>query len=128
MSRRREIILYIFFGGVAFLLNVALFMLFSSFMNVLVSNVLCWIMCVAVQFVTHKFFVFMVKADSMKELFIEIVMFFGGRVITLIVEELILAIFITWLHFNALVIKLFAMVVIIILNYIVSKRFVFNGG
>ena len=39
---------------------------------------------------------------------------------------LILLIFITWLGFNKMVIKVIAQVVIVILNYVVSKLFVFR--
>ena len=31
--------------------------------------------------------------------------FFGGRVVTLVIEEIILLVFITWLGFNSMVVK-----------------------
>ena len=40
--------------------------------------------------------------------------FFGGRLFTLIVEEAILAVFITWLGFNSMAVKLVAQVVVIV--------------
>lgn len=130
MSRRREILLYVFFGGVAFVLNVGLFALFHGFMSIdaLVSNVMCWVICVAMQFVTHKYFVFEAKSPSRREFFREVASFFGGRVLTLVVEELLLLIFITWLRLHSLTVKIVANVVVIVLNYIISKRIVFNGG
>lgn len=51
---------------------------------------------------------------------------FGGRLFTLIVEEAILAVFITWLGFNSMAVKLVAQVVVIVLNYVISKLIVFK--
>ena len=51
---------------------------------------------------------------------------FGGRVFTLAVEELILFVFITLLGMNAIVIKVIGQVVVTVLNYVVSKLFVFK--
>ena len=52
--------------------------------------------------------------------------FTGGRVITLILEEIILAVFITWLSWNSLTVKLVAQIIVIVLNYIISKLVVFR--
>ena len=57
----------------------------------------------------------------------EIAKFFGGRLATLGVEELILFVFISLLHGNSMIVKLIAQVVIVILNYIISKIFVFEN-
>ena len=45
---------------------------------------------------------------------------------TLAVEEAIILIFVTWLGFNSMVIKMVAQVVVIVLNYVISKKIVFN--
>ena len=62
----------------------------------------------------------------MHELFIEAFHFFTGRLFTLIVEEAILLIFISELHFNSIVVKVVAQVVVVVLNYIISKLIVFR--
>ena len=54
--------------------------------------------------------------------------FFAGRLATLGVEEAILLIFITWLSFNSMVVKVIAQIVVILLNYVISKLFVFKGN
>ena len=56
----------------------------------------------------------------------QILGFFGGRVFTLIVEEMLLAIFITWMGCNAIAVKLVAQIIVIILNYVISKVLVFK--
>ena len=56
----------------------------------------------------------------------QIASFFGGRAFTLVVEEAILAIFITWLRFDSMIVKVSAQVIVIILNYVISKLIVFR--
>ena len=46
--------------------------------------------------------------------------------VTLVIEEIILLVFITWLGFNSMVVKVIAQVIVIVLNYIISKFFVFS--
>ena len=45
--------------------------------------------------------------------------------VTLVIEEIILLVFITWLGFNSMVVKVIAQVIVIVLNYVISKFFVF---
>jgi putative flippase GtrA len=52
--------------------------------------------------------------------------FFGGRLFTLLVEEVILAVFVTWLQWDSMIVKLAAQVIVIVLNYLISKLFVFK--
>ena len=54
------------------------------------------------------------------------VSFISGRIITLFIEELILAMFIYRFGFNLIIIKIIAQIIVIILNYIISKTVVFK--
>ena len=54
--------------------------------------------------------------------------FFAGRLVTLLIEEVILFIFITWLGLPSMVVKIMAQIIVIVLNYIISKLFVFKGN
>jgi len=127
-QRYKEMLLYLFFGGVTFVLNLVMFSLLHNRvgLNELVANVICWVICVLVQFFTNRKWVFNSTAASASSLIYQMGSFFGGRVFTLIVEEIILAVFITWLHFNSMLIKIVAQVVVILLNYIISKYLVFS--
>ena len=127
-KKNKEILLYVFFGGFAVLLNIGLFQFFHEVLNIneLISNAISWVLCVLFQYWTNSTWVFDGKAENRKALLGQMVSFFGGRIFTLVVEELILAIFITWLGFNPLIIKTIAQIIIIILNYIISKKIVFK--
>lgn len=123
-EKNREILLYLFFGGTAFFLNIALFWLLGFFIpKPLLNNCICWVVCVLYQFVTNKKLVFQKESeDSISK---QLLKFTGGRVFTLVIEEIILAVGIKLLEFSEMPVKLAAQVIVIVLNYIISKWFVF---
>lgn len=115
--------MYILFGGLAFILNLVLYALLAEqlHINVLITNIICWVICVLFQFFTNRTWVFDGRVDSTIQFLKQMGSFFGGRLFTLVLEEVILAVFISWLGFNGMVIKLIAQLVVIVLNYIISK-------
>ncbi len=127
-KKNKEIILYLFFGGVSFLLNFVLFIVIKKItpINELVNNVICWIVCVLFQFITNRLWVFDGKIEGTHNFIIQVITFAGGRVLTLLLEEILLLIFITFLGYNVIIVKLIAQAVVIILNYIISKFWVFK--
>lgn len=52
--------------------------------------------------------------------------FTAGRLLTLLIEEGILFLFITRLEFHSILVKVCAQLIVIILNFVVSKFFVFR--
>ena len=56
----------------------------------------------------------------------EIASFFSGRVLTLLMEETILLIFVTWLNFPGVWIKVAAQIAVLVGNYFISKLIVFK--
>lgn len=127
-QKHKEVLMYLFFGGLAFFLNIFLFMAIDRFFPIgeLVNNVICWVVCVLFQYVTNRTWVFDGHVNGVGEFLRQIGSFFGGRVFTLAVEELLLAVFITWLKFPTTPVKLAAQAVVIVLNYVISKLLVFR--
>ena len=129
LIKHKEILLYLFFGGLTFFINMFLFILLDRCFphHELICNIICWGVCVLFQFFTNRTWVFPVKEKSSATDFIrQMISFFGGRLSTLAVEEVILAIFIVWLGMNANIVKLVAQVIVIVLNYVISKWVVFK--
>lgn len=123
----REGILYLFFGGLAFVLNVFLFTVFINIkIDELIANIFAWIITVVFAYVTNTIWVFVSKPKSIKQFLIQIFQFFSGRIVTLIIEEVMLLVFITFLGMNAMLIKFIAQVVVIVGNYIISKIWVYK--
>ncbi len=127
-KKHKEALMYLFFGGLAFFLNIILFALFREFMNwnELVANVFAWVLCVLFQFFTNRTWVFDGHVQSAGAFVKQMAGFFGGRVFTLVIEEILLAVFITWLEFNSMAVKIAAQIVVIVLNYVISKLWVFR--
>lgn len=125
---RKMLLLYLFFGGTAFFLNIFLFYGIDRLtpLDPLVNNVICWVVCVLYQFWTNRTWVFDGKTNGALEFLRQMLLFFGGRLFTLFLEEAIIAVFITWLKMPEMPVKLAAQAVVIILNYIISKVFVFK--
>ena len=114
-KKHKEVLMYLFFGGLTFFLNIALYAWLDKGlgMNALIAN-------------TNRTWVFDGQVDSAAGFLKQMASFFGGRLFTLVVEEAILAVFITWLGFNSMAVKLVAQVVVIVLNYVISKLIVFK--
>ena len=127
-KKHKEVLMYLFFGGITFFLNIALYAWLDGMLgiNALIANVICWVVCVLFQYFTNRTWVFDGQVDSAAGFLKQMASFFGGRLFTLVVEEAILAVFITWLGFNSMAVKLIAQVVVIVLNYIISKLIVFK--
>lgn len=122
-EKHKEVLMYLFFGGIGFFLNIFLFIGIDKLtpINALVNNIICWIVCVLFQFFTNRTWVFDGSTDNKYDFFKQITSFFGGRLLTLVIEEIIIGVFITWLELNSTIVKLVAQIVVIVLNYIFSK-------
>lgn len=129
-KKYKEVLLYLFFGGLTFLLSIISFILFNLFLGIdeLVANILSWILAVLFAFFTNRIWVFKSPTSTVKDFWVQIINFFGGRIVTLIIEESIIYIFITRLQFSSVYVKIVAQVIVIILYYIISKIHVFKGG
>lgn len=127
-KRFKEQLLYLFFGGLTTLLSIFLFWLFIEpfGMDALVANVIGWIICVAFAYITNRMWVFKDKAHGAAGVIRECAAFFAGRLGTLGLEELVLWIGIDKLGIDSMVVKVFAQVLVIVGNYVISKLFVFR--
>ena len=127
-QKYRSELLYLFFGGLTFLVSVASFALFvrNLGINELIANVLSWILAVLFAFFTNRLWVFHAPTTGAAAFLKQMLSFFGGRLLTLGVEELLLFIFITRLRFSEMAVKIAAQILVIVLNYVISKLFVFQ--
>ena len=123
----KEGILYLFFGGCTTLVNIISFAILRLFkIDVYISNGIAWILAVLFAFVTNKIFVFESKGKTKKETLREMISFFGFRVLSLLFDMVIMYLLIDIIHGNEIVAKVVSNVVVIILNYIFSKVFIFK--
>ena len=124
----KEIILYVFFGGLTTLVNyVSYFALTRALQaDYMVSNILAWFLSVLFAYLTNRSWVFASKAHGVWPLFLEALLFFAARVFSGVLDTLILYVFYDRLSFSDIPVKIAGGVVVIVVNYILSKWVVFG--
>lgn len=90
-----------------------------------IANIISWLASVSFAYFTNRKYVFKVKNRSNIK---ECLNFYISRISTLLIDMIIMYIFVSKLKFDNKIVKLIAQVVIIILNYILSKFIVFKSS
>ena len=127
-NRYREQILYLVFGGLTTLISIITYAVFTELadINILIANILSWIISVAVAYATNKSVVFRSDKKGAAQVLTEALSFYAGRLLTLLIEEAILFVFIDLVKLPNMPVKIIAQIIIIVLNYIISKVFIFK--
>ena len=127
--KQKEMILYLFFGGLAFLVSMSTYALFifGFRMPLLWGNALSWFVTVLFAFFTNRIWVFSAPTKGAGDFLRQLLSFYGGRLLTLGMEEAILYIFITRLGLPNLPVKVVAQILVIVLNYVISKLLIFRN-
>lgn len=128
LIKYKEQILYLFFGGCTTVVNIVVFALCSDIlhMELLVSNFMAWVLAVFFAYITNKIWVFESKTETLNELVKEIGSFVFARVVTLLIDMLIVYVGVEILFINKMIIKVLANIVVIVANYVFSKLFIFK--
>ena len=121
-----EIINYLFMGGCTTIVSIGTYWLFTSVFQIhyQISNVLSWFFAVAFAYITNKLFVFKVKKSD--NLFREIYQFVKFRIISLLIDMATMYVLVDLLKMNNLLAKILVQVIVVILNYVFSKLFIFK--
>ena len=134
----RETVLYLIFGVLTTAVNFVVFWVFNHLLGedyALISNLIAFVVSVLFAYFTNKPFVFQSRDWSRSTLMKEIPAFFGGRIFSFLVEEGLILLARDVLHagrFSLLGIdgltlsKVPISVVVVILNYLFSKFWVFK--
>ena len=124
----KEVLAYIFFGICTTLVNIVVFQVCTALLrwNWALSNILAWILSVLFAFFTNKLFVFQSKDSGLKRFLWETVTFFGARILSLGVDMVGMWLLLDLLHVNSLLSKILVNVVVIVVNYILSKFIIFR--
>lgn len=142
LLKYKEIITYVFFGGLTTLVNFLTFTLFRALLGeevYLLNNAVAWFVSVVFAYITNKLFVFESKSFEAKILLKEVTEFFGARIFSFGVEEGGMWLFVDLLGFSdysvsilgaeisgQLIAKLLLAVIVVIINYFASKLVIFR--
>lgn len=129
-QKQREIINYLIVGVLTTLVSLIIY--YSLVYTILnpdkalelqIANVISWIISVLFAYVTNRKFVFQSTNRKKGKEFIS---FVSARILTLIMDMLIMYFGVTLLKGNDKIWKIVSQIIVIISNYILSKLFVFK--
>ena len=123
----REIISYVFWGVMTTAVNYASYTLLTELLHVhyLTSTIIAWTISVLFAYFVNKLFVFQSRGwgwNALRELWQMV----ASRLFSLGLEMAIMWFFVDTLHCNHLIIKLMANVVVVIVDYVLSKWIIFK--
>lgn len=128
-KKYEEVINYLIIGVLTTIVSLATYYLLvctvldpDKPIELQIANVVSWVIAVTFAYITNRKIVFKSKDTNIKK---EAAKFYGARVITLLVDMLIMYVSVTVLHLNDKIMKIISNIVIIVLNYIFSKLLVF---
>ena len=123
-----EIVLYVFFGILTTVINIGTFAILNKVFNVNenIANIFAILIAVLFAYFTNKDLVFHSKAENKKDKFTEFCKFILGRAFTMVIEYVGCAILFKFLPIPNIVSKCIITIVVIILNFFISKFFAFK--
>ena len=130
-KKYEEIINYIIVGGLTTIVSlltyyICVFTILNSkfVLQLQLANIISWISCVTFAYFTNRKYVFKSKnTNKLKEGF----NFYLSRISTLIIDMLFMMLFVTIFSINDKIAKLLVQFIILVLNYVFSKLFVFKN-
>lgn len=129
-NKYKEIINYLIFGVLTTVVSLVVYYIsVFTFLNpdnpiqLQIANILSWIAGVTFAYITNRKFVFQSKEQNKLK---EATKFVASRIVTLILDMVIMWFGVTILHENDKIIKLLSQVIVVIANYVFSKLIVFK--
>lgn len=125
----KEVILYIIFGICTTIVNLGSFYIMNSLLHweENISNLIAILLAVLFAYITNKDLVFHSNAKGIKNRIIQFIKFMIGRAFTMIVE-FVGGILLFQLPIPNIITKALLTVIVIILNFFISKFFAFNNS
>lgn len=127
-KKYEEIINYIIVGGMTTIISILSYYLIriilsaNTDLNIQISTVLSWIFAVTFAYFANRIFVF--KSNNSKSK--ESIKFVTSRIMSLLIEMFVMFLLTGILKINDKIAKILVQFIIVILNYLFSKIFVFK--
>ena len=124
----KEVILYVVFGVLTTVVNIGSFYVLTNFIHLEenLANAISIVVAVLVAYFTNRKMVFNSTASGIREKLLEFFKFIIGRAFTMIVEFVGFFLMFNVIGISELISKTFITVLVIILNFFISKFFAFK--
>ena len=121
-----EILRYLIFGVLGVVVSIVAYVIPRAIgIDIVISNIISWIVAVIFVYWTNRQFVFKSKDPNIAK---EMVEFVSARILTLFVETGVIYFCAQVIMMNDMIAKVIAQIIIIIMNYILSKFWIFSKG
>lgn len=121
---KKETFLYLVFGGLTTLINIIIYKSLVFFnIDYIVANIIAWIISIIFAFITNKYYVFNKKNTNLIKEFIK---FISSRLGTGLLDLFFMFLTVSIFKFDDFIMKILSNIIVIILNYILSKFIVFK--
>lgn len=120
--------MYLLFGVLTTVVNIVTYYICAKVLHIdyQIANIIAWLVCVTFAYITNKLYVFDSKSIDKVTITKEIISFYGFRVFSLVIDVILLYIFVKNLLLDDMIAKILINIIVIIINYITSKIFVFK--
>ena len=127
-DKYKDLIPYFIFGVLTTVVNYVAYWLFAHPLDcgTLFSNAAAWVLAVLFAYVTNRRWVFHSTASGAKEIGREFAAFVAARLGTGLMDMAFMYVFVDLIGWNDMIIKLVSNVFVVVLNYILSKFFIFK--
>lgn len=122
-----EAIMYVIFGVLTTLINIISYEFFNTLgIQYLISNGIAFVLSIIFAFVTNKVYVFKSYSWQRDIIIKEGAAFVTARVITFLMDMALMVILVEMISVNDFMAKCLVNVIVIVLNYVISKWVVFK--
>lgn len=127
-ARIKRIALYVIFGVFTTVVNILSYYVLTRIFNrsVEFSTIAAWFLAVLFAYLTNRRLVFNSGASSFMLIFAELLRFFASRVFTGFLDAAFMFVFVKKLAFPDMIVKTLDNGIVIVLNFVLSKIFVFT--
>ena len=127
-NKYREIIDYIIFGGLTTLVNIVVFYIFDTLLGwpYLIANAVAIVLSILFAYITNKRFVFKTNDMTAKENIMEFLKFIGFRLVSGLADMATMWLLVDLISLDTNIAKLLTQFIVVVLNYVFSKLFIFK--
>ena len=123
-DKYQELINYLIVGVLTTIVSIVSYYIFRLFIeNYIVCTIISWIIAIIFAYITNRLFVFKSKEKNILK---EFIIFVISRLASLGIELLSMALLVDVISIDDKIAKIIVQVIVIVLNYILSKIFVFK--
>lgn len=124
----RSILMYLIMGGWTTVVNIVVYWICEEmfYLDYRISTTVAWGFAVVFAYIVNKRFVFKSVTNTWRDRFAEMGSFFGFRVLSFFMDLGTMMVLVGLLSINGTVSKILANVIVLVANYIFSKKFIFK--